>query len=731
MKMFKNLKIWALAAIVAFASTACSSSDEDNGKPVPDGKKTTVKLNLSLAPAAAASTVNNVWVLQWDNAGNNKVCYKERYHDTTTPLEASLVSGNGTKVAVIAGVGDGTVYQLGTSYADFCKKAYAERITNDAQIPYSGLQEVTVSKEGQSIDVPLKWVAAKVSFRIAAPASGYTLKSAQVKNIASTIYLLPGSTTEATFTSGDIALTDLDQTFTYYMAENMQGTESGITSATDRITKKKATYVEVIATKTANNKRTTATFVSFYGNNSTDNFDVNRGNIYAQELTIDFDAENDKRVSRTEADAALNLAVPANSYILSPTETIPLGIPVSRVNDFWVNVYDDPRYAIDNGVNDGAVTKWVAKVIWETTPNLISFQISEGTDANGHIVIRPGSAATSGNVLIGIFDASKSTDIDPTTAKALWSWHIWVTTYNPGGDANGIIPTVSGDPGRTAVANGYVHYFESLSANKTVDGSQAVIMDRDLGALASDPTNLRISSGLFYQWGRKDPFYAKLPDDSVIPPDGYPIGPEGAVIGATDHIAREIGPISFAKAIQNPTLFVMAETLAEPAGFDWLQSGNNNDELWYNSLRETEKTLFDPCPPGWRIPHDTKTFESLVPREVWEPSWFDPSNPGDKADEWGYYTSFPRQGVVCWDDQTQFYSNNSGRINCFNGKLFEYGSAQYMILGVPLPKSKKDVHTLYQHSLMGVNSKDGSMNLIEPAYYTTRTSGSNVRCVKE
>lgn len=720
-----------LAATVAFAATACSSSEDDNGKKIPEGEKTAIRLNLSLSPTAGSTTVNNVWVLQWDAAGNNKVCYKERYHDTKEPLNANLVAGSDMKVAVVAGVDDGTVYTLGTSYADFCKKAYPNRISNDAQVPYAGLQQVTITKEGQSVDLPLKWIAAKISFRIASSTADYTLKSAQVKNIVSPIYLLPGA--EPSFTSGDIIVSEMDKTYTYYVGENLQGSESGISSPKDRITTKKGTLVEITATKTADNKRTTTTFVSFYGNNDTDNFDVNRGNTYAQELEIDFNAENDKRLTKTVTDASLNIAEEANSYILSPTETVPLAIPVSRVNDFWEDVYDDTRYAIDDGKNDGAVKKWVAKVIWETEAGLVEITTAEGTEPNGYFVIKPGTAGKSGNVLIGLFDATKGTEIDPTTAKALWSWHIWVTSYNPGGGADNVIPTVSGDPGRTAVEGGYVHYFESLSANTAADGGQVVIMDRDLGALESNPNDLRASTGLFYQWGRKDPFYVKLPADNELPAEGYPVGADGFVVGATDHIAREEGPVSFAKAVQSPTLFIVAKSdfgSTSDADFDWLQQGNGNDLLWYDESNASKKTMYDPCPPGWRVPGKSNTFTSLKPRDVWEPSTFDPTNPKEgEVDEWGYYNQYPLQGVVCWDNRTQFFSNNSGRINCYNGKLFEYSSGQYLFMGGII--SKKNIRVMYQHSQMGVNSKEGTMDLIETDYYTYRTSGCSVRCVKE
>ncbi len=724
MNIIHTFKVWACATVAALSAAACTSSDDGAGA-VPAGEKTNVTLQLALAPAAASPTLNNVWILQWDAAGNNKICRKERYHDTTQPLEVELEAGNDVYVAVIAGVDDGTVYQLGTPYADFCGKAYPNRIADDSQVPYSGVRQLTIDRQGQQIELPLKWIAAKISFSIASITPGYTIKSMQIKNIASPIRLLETGAEPDGFSSGDLLTNAAEMPVVCYASENLQGTEPGIASPQDRITTKKGTYLEIVATKEQNNIRTTATFSSFYGNNDTDNFDVARGNVYHQELHLDFDAENDKRLTKTDADASLDIQEPANCYMLAPTRSIPMAIPVSRVNDFWINVYGNNRYAIDDGKNDGAVKKWVAKTIWETDDDLVAITTAEGTDPNGYFILKPASGKV-GSALIGLFDATQGNDIDPKTAKALWSWHIWVTDYAPGGGTDGPIPNVSGDPGRTAVPGGYVHHFTSLAANVPLDGGQAVIMDRDLGAKACNPSDLRASTGMYYQWGRKDPFYAVLPDDQEIPADGY--ATDESVPGATDHIisTKQPAPVSLAKAIQSPTVFFYMEGISQT---DWLQPDNNNDNLWRDANNTTRKTIFDPCPPGWRVPGDTRTFESLIPREVWEPSWFDPANPGEgNTDYLGYYNRFPRQGVVCWDNSTEFFSNCSGRINAYNGRLFEYGSGQNLLLGTPI--SKTLVYAVWQHSLMGVNAMAGE-SIFESMWSLYRPSGCSVRCVKE
>lgn len=79
--------------------------------------------------------------------------------------------------------------------------------------------------------------------------------------------------------------------------------------------------------------------------------------------------------------------------------------------------------------------------------------------------IRFRTGTQQGNALIGLFD---------TWGECVWSWHIWVTDYNP-----------------------------ESSSQKYSSGD--IFMDRNLGAVGTDYTKVT-ACGLYYQWGRKDPF---------------------------------------------------------------------------------------------------------------------------------------------------------------------------------------------------------------------------------
>lgn len=110
------------------------------------------------------------------------------------------------------------------------------------------------------------------------------------------------------------------------------------------------------------------------------------------------------------------------------------------------------------------------------------------------------------------------------------------------------------------------------------------VMDRNLGALdAATPTNVgRETYGMYYQWGRNNPLpgFAK----------------------ATAEITKEAGPKSTAYAIANPTVFINVGE-SDSAG-NW-----NEEDLAYLWQTESgEKAIFDPCPPGYKVPaYDAST----------------------------------------------------------------------------------------------------------------------------
>ena len=130
------------------------------------------------------------------------------------------------------------------------------------------------------------------------------------------------------------------------------------------------------------------------------------------------------------------------------------------------------------------------------------------------------------------------------TDNVLWSWHIWLTDQ----------------PEQHNYKNG-------------------ILMDRNLGATSISPGDI-CSFGLLYQWGRKDPFL----NVSKINGAARAKSTYSWSLGATTQ--------SVEYSIKNPTTMIY--------GAQYMRG------YWHKPLQKdlwgTSKTLYDPCPSGWKVP---------------------------------------------------------------------------------------------------------------------------------
>lgn len=110
-------------------------------------------------------------------------------------------------------------------------------------------------------------------------------------------------------------------------------------------------------------------------------------------------------------------------------------------------------------------------------------------------------------------------------------------------------------------------------------------MDRNLGATSATPGDVG-ALGLLYQWGRKDPFLATSSIENFA---------EVASTGAWSQVSTSSSVGTVVHTIKNPTQFIVNPT-AECG--DW-HYANRNNELW-----SVSKTIYDPCPKGWRVPEN-------------------------------------------------------------------------------------------------------------------------------
>lgn len=220
-----------------------------------------------------------------------------------------------------------------------------------------------------------------------------------------------------------------------------------------------------------------------------------------------------------------------------------------------------------------------AKLVWQDKENLIS-QVALNSSTKRVQFLSRGT----GNGVIAVYDKS-----DPNAADAniLWSWHIWCT------DKPNIVEL--GLP-----TNG-----------ETYSGKNYKIMDRDLGATTTTPDELT-TCGLGYQWGRKDPFIGAASLGSIENASTYNV--RGYKLDFKEIIKTEsIGTIEY--AIKHPEEFILS--MSNFSENDWLfysMSSSSmvcgNSFLWGNqySLHKMQnigtimKTIYDPCPAGYKVP---------------------------------------------------------------------------------------------------------------------------------
>lgn len=341
-----------------------------------------------------------------------------------------------------------------------------------------------------------------------------------------------------------------------------------------------------------------------------------------------------------------------NCYMVTPGGSI--NIPVQNVYRFWAWSGDLPTS--DPISKEMEV---VPEIIWSDTENLITsvdlLNIPNLTDNKDHAKILVQTApGKQGNVVIGMRMKSPAGVLEPYYR---WSWHIWVTDYNP-------------------------NIMNEVFNNH-------IIMDRNLGATVNYYEENGYAKGLLYQWGRKDPF----PGSKGWNNDDLDL--HGKITDISlEKISEEM---NFVNSIQKPYVFYFAPAYPN----DWYTTDNDkvNNNLWLTI--DGGKSIYDPCPDGWRVPLSTVGWQMLTD------SNFPKANYGRKGNgiSLGYYPG---------GNQRDYYDGTN-----FGMRRYDYDwVTDYWVAD---PNNKGEV------SCFLVDSK------AMPQYATDRARayGNAIRCVKE
>lgn len=308
----------------------------------------------------------------------------------------------------------------------------------------------------------------------------------------------------------------------------------------------------------------------------------------------------------------------ANSYMIQPPSVKgvwkSVRIPVKRVYDFW-NGTDGYECVPNNALIEGSYG-WKAEIIRSTVELIEGVNFKwikrEGADYRDYFEFAI-AEGLEGNFVLGVH---RYTDMGRTLLDDvfLWSWHMWVTDYNPDATLPLLTPQVdgSGFEARYAydVAGGQVnrYYGNQWKVGGVLENSY--MMDRNLGELSVDVnTHTDI---LTYQFGRKDPFpyessnnnslhktytiYNRYNDESVFP---YRTQAQLTEDNVTDPVVYSVYHPDIYIAIFSNWMLQdkSASDILYNAAYNWNDTKLvNGKTIDYNS-----KSIFDPCPAGWRV----------------------------------------------------------------------------------------------------------------------------------
>lgn len=220
-----------------------------------------------------------------------------------------------------------------------------------------------------------------------------------------------------------------------------------------------------------------------------------------------------------------------------------------------------------------------AGLIWESSKDLITqiefmyeyvrFKLPVDTKGTPD---KSDDTFTKGNAVIGVFDKS---------GNILWSWHIWITDTPK------------------------EQQFELTISGSEPQTQTITTLDRNLGALYGEipdtPESALQSYGLYYQWGRKDP--SMPPPTHNYRPLSTATSPYWDYFGDEFHSTSVInfGSPTIMDGVRHPMYIILPTEIAEFYQYDWL--GEKNDVLWGDpSSLIIGKTIYDPCPFGYRVP---------------------------------------------------------------------------------------------------------------------------------
>ena len=398
---------------------------------------------------------------------------------------------------------------------------------------------------------------------------------------------------------------------------------------------------------------------------------------------------------------------PHNSYLVYGETTVNIDVTPFK---------SDMRFRKTGTPASSAPQPSKAKLLWKE--NTLT-GITVGTISNNKVPVT--GISGNGNAVVAITDASDN---------ILWSYHIWVPEIDP-----------------TAGLLTYAIPSSSIGSGSTYEVMPIALGAMNKATVAVDGTGTTESNaksfGLYYQWGRKDPL--GRPSTINASGDSYVATSFDGLSGITKWNQPEnmcdlstnsaitpntIDVDMIGYATRNPTQFIYDTKDAH--NYDWVIK--KNDYLWgngsgylYPRKAQIYKSIYDPCPEGYRVaPKDlwnrftvdggNKNFSSLSGAELTtsRDENFNAANRQSLATQHGYFFYY-----TAWHDgDTDFYPA-SGYRGRTSGALTSVGSVGCRWSSSPTQRSTDAGYLSF-----GASS-------VDPQDNNSRAYGFPVRCVRE
>ena len=605
--------LFMLGTLLAMAAVCSSCQPEEEGMEdvdmedvdMEEGMPATIRVEVQgeeqvnfVTRTVNESVISDLHILIYNSVGE---LIGHKYQTGGSTVTINTRSATGCTIYAVANTGKADLFKGYVIHEESYLKSMVYSITDWGDLTHgtnllmTGSMKSVDIKAGThtlSAKLVLTRMVAKVVLNIKVQeSSGITITNYSVKNIPARSYYVARASEDAVQTataahwkeSGVITTsgaTSVSKTF--YMFENRRGTKT-ISAQKDKTTANapaNATYVVIHGLVGS----IAVTWTVYLGENNTSDFNIKRNGNYTYNITLNDNALADTRITMNSTGVIdLSSSGTANCYLASQTNTWYRFNATVRGNGIVVGKGDTT--ADISPIGGTSISPNGVELIWESdSPQPI---IQGLLLQDGYVFFKTGESK--GNALIAV----KKND------EILWSWHVWHT-----------------DGVDLAKLNS-----EHVISTITYLKRNIYVMDRNLGASFNGRVTYEDCigpNGLYYQFGRKDPFPGEYATRSIH--RGGKMNAEAAGSNVKSIIAQTMKtPWIFFTDSEEPYNWISTDTVGSA---DWQVSnclwGDNNvvenrpDPVPWDSY----KTIYDPCPLGWRVaPADTWTEMLKIPYE--------------------------------------------------------------------------------------------------------------------